>query len=162
MTSIVADASPLIVLFKSELEFILPNLFDRILVPGAVYDEILAGDEHDRARKHLSATDWITRVEAELLEPELQYALGRGESEVILLARKLGGTRVLLDDSAARKAAKAFGVPFVGTGGVLVMAYRKGLISSFDSALDAVTGSGLWISPEIQRLLRIEANRKPN
>ena len=50
MTSIVADASPLIILFKSELEFILPNLFDRILVPGAVYDEILAGDEYDRAR----------------------------------------------------------------------------------------------------------------
>ena len=61
---------------------------------------------------------------------------------------------MLLDDSAARKAARAFGVPFVGTGGVLVMAYRKGLISSFDSALDAVTGSGLWISPEIERLLR--------
>ncbi|HMS08294.1 MAG TPA: DUF3368 domain-containing protein [Pyrinomonadaceae bacterium] len=162
MTSIVADASPLIILFKSELEFILPILFDRILVPGAVFDEILAGSEGDRAKRLLPEISWITKVQALPLESELQFVLGRGECEVLSTAKELEGTRVLLDDAAARKAAKVFGIPFVGTGGVLVIAYRKGLIPSFDAALDAVTSSGLWISPEIERLLRIEANRKPN
>lgn len=162
MISIVADASPLIILFKSKLEFILPNLFDRILVPGAVFDEILAGSEGDRAKRLLPATNWITTVKAAPLLPDLQFVLGQGECEVLSIAKELEGTRVLLDDAAARKAAKVLGIPFVGTGGVLVFAYRKGLISSFDAALDAVISSGLWVSPEIERLLRIEANRKPN
>jgi len=37
---IVINASPLIVLFKSELEFVLPGLFKKIVVPEAVWQEV--------------------------------------------------------------------------------------------------------------------------
>ena len=49
--TIIADSSPLIVLLKSDLEDILPGLFDEILVPEAVWQEILAGGERDAAQR---------------------------------------------------------------------------------------------------------------
>ncbi len=54
---IVLNASPLIVLFKSELEFILPGLFKKIVVPEAVWKEISAYD--DKAFKGLLKAMWV-------------------------------------------------------------------------------------------------------
>ena len=47
----VINASPLITLCKSGQEDLLPRLFTEIVVPGAVWDEVLAGDEDEVARK---------------------------------------------------------------------------------------------------------------
>jgi len=43
MTSVVSDASPLIVLAKANLLHLLPELFSDVFVPRAVIDEITAG-----------------------------------------------------------------------------------------------------------------------
>ncbi len=40
---LIVDSSPLIVLLKSDLENILPELFEGIIVPETVWQEVLAG-----------------------------------------------------------------------------------------------------------------------
>lgn len=63
----------------------------------------------------------------------------------------------MIDDSAARDCAKVIGVPFIGTGGFLVLAKRRGLISSASAALRAVKDAGLWLSDGVVDLLKKQA-----
>ena len=51
MSDLVCNASPLIVLAKADLLWLLPKLFDRIFVPEAVVAEIEAGPTDDPMRK---------------------------------------------------------------------------------------------------------------
>ncbi len=56
---IILNSSPLIVLFKAELEFVLPGIFKRIIVPEAVWQEISVYE--DEAFKGLSKATWLRR-----------------------------------------------------------------------------------------------------
>ena len=58
---IIADSSPLIVLLKSDLEHILPELFEEVFVPEEVWQEVLAGQENDIAKQKLPATFWAKK-----------------------------------------------------------------------------------------------------
>lgn len=156
--TIVADSSPLIILLKSDLEDILPELFDEILVPEAVWQEILAGKVDDIARQKLPILDWAKRISATSLNSKIEnYNLGKGETEALGLALETTEAGVILDDFAARKCAKDLQIPFIGTGGLLVSAKQKNLISSVSEALDKVQKQGLWLSGFVIELLKEKA-----
>ena len=156
--TIVADSSPLIVLLKSDLEFILPALFDEIIVPEAVYQEILAGKPNDAAKQKLPQLSWTNRVtdkiSNKIIEP---MNLGKGEIAVLNLALTIPNSRVLLDDAVARRAAKELRISALGTGGLLIMAKRNELIASVAETLQKVQDVGLWLSDDIIELIKKKA-----
>jgi predicted nucleic acid-binding protein len=155
---IIINASPLIVLFKSGLEELLPKLCDDVIVPAAVWDEVLLGGADDPAALALPNTDWARRVEVTTFNVIVRdWNLGAGESDVLNLACTMTGYRAMIDDSAARDCAKVIEVPFIGTGGVLVLAKRRGLIDSASAALRAVMDVGLWLSDGVVELLKKQA-----
>lgn len=156
MTSrIIVDASPLIILIKSDLAYLLPNLFDKVVVPDAVWQEVLAGDGDDVARNELPSFAWAVRVPITAKNVSVErFDLGRGEIETITLALEFPNSKVLIDDAAARICAKSFNIPFVGTGGLLILAKRRGLITSFSEALSMVQSVGMWIGDDIVSLLK--------
>ena len=84
-------------------------------------------------------------------------SLGAGESSVISSALRIGEAKVVLDDAAARNQARALGLKVIGTGGLLVLGKRSGVIDSFDDAIEAVVRSGLWINSTTVELLRRKA-----
>ena len=152
---IVADSSPLIVLLKSDLEYILPGLFDEILVPEEVWREILAGNDDDIAKQKLPFLNWAKRISAKHLNEEIKnYNLGKGETEALSLALKISESGVILDDFAARKCAKDLKIPFIGTGRLLISAKRRNLIPSVSEALEEMRKQGLWISNNIVKMLK--------
>ncbi|HEV7798800.1 MAG TPA: hypothetical protein VGO73_11620 [Pyrinomonadaceae bacterium] len=55
---VVANASPLIILFKAGLADLLPRLFTEIVVPNGVCIEISAGGPSDLGG-HCVAGDWL-------------------------------------------------------------------------------------------------------
>jgi predicted nucleic acid-binding protein len=57
----VVNASPIISLCKSDQEDLLPKLFNEITVPGAVWDEIVAGGASDPAANKMVAAKWLKR-----------------------------------------------------------------------------------------------------
>jgi len=78
--------------------------------------------------------------------------IGRGEREVILLARELGGQlAVLLDDAAARRLARAEGLLVYGCAGILVLAKERGAISNVWRELEVLLEAGLYLDDRIQR-----------
>lgn len=156
--TIIADSSPLIVLLKSDLEDILPKLFEEILVPEAVWQEVLSGGETDAAKQKLPLLSWIKRIPTTISNEEIkQYNLGKGETEALSLALKTPDSGVILDDFAARKCAKDMKIPFIGTGGLLIAAKQKDLISSVSEALQKVQNEGLWLSDAVIEMLKQKA-----
>lgn len=159
--NVIVDASPLIVLIKSDLVHLLPLVFERVFITPAVFNEVLAGPETDIARVKLPTTSWLETISgAALVGPVAEHNLGLGESEVLSTALAIPGCRVLIDDAAARKCAAKLRIPMLGTGGFLALASRRGHLGSLETALNAVRSSGLWISDSL--VDAILANRRSN
>ena len=150
MHRIICDASPLIVLAKSDLLELLPGQFSEVIVPQAVVDEILAGPLDDPLRRLISEIEWLKHVQNDPpLSPLGSWQLGRGESEVIEYARLQRNCAVLMDDRAARRAAIAIGINVYGTLGIIAKAVYQGKIKSFYEAVEALKAVGLYLKGDV-------------
>ena len=158
---VVINASPLILLFKSHFEWWLPKLFTEIIVPEAVWNEVSRGDDIASHKLYDYELEWITRGLIQIPEEVLIWNLGDGESEV--LSWSLNNEkryRAVIDDRAVRNCAKTLGIPMLGTGGILVLAKKRGLVNSVSEALKRLENVGLYISDEIIELLKKQAGEK--
>lgn len=149
---IVVNASPLIVLFKAELEHIFPDLFDEIVVPEIVIKEINVGA--DIVSEKIKNIDWLKIVKVKLNEDVIGWNLGKGESAVLSYALTNKNVKAVVDDKAARKCAKTNSIKILGTGSLLVLAAKKGLINDFDETIFNIKKAGFWISEYIIKLLK--------
>lgn len=158
INTIVVDASPLIVLYKSGLIDILPRLFTDVLVPEAVWTEVTGGGSADAAANKLPVAEWARLTPVAVTDPTIVgWSLGAGESEVLSLAQVTPAAHAMLDDKAARACARTLKIPVLGTGAALVSAKRRGIIDSMSVALQQLADAGLWLSDDIMRLLREQA-----
>lgn len=144
---IVSNASPLIVLLKTKKLSILRDLFERVLIPTAVYEEITT-KEYEKSI--FNKLEWIETRNVRDLEMVtfLEKLVGKGEAEAIVLARELT-TTLLVDDAKARKYAELLGVEVVGTLGLLKMAKKRGLISSVKKIIDDMLTEGYYIEDRL-------------
>lgn len=156
ISQVVINASPLIVLFKSGQADLLPQLFEHIIVPHAVYDEVIAV-KTDAAAAQLPTVTWYNRT-AVPIDPAIPpWDLGAGESAVLSFALANPGYRAMVDDAAARRCARALGIATLGTGGAIVLAKRRGLITSVGDRLQRLKDAGLWLSEDVVNLLKEQA-----
>jgi predicted nucleic acid-binding protein len=95
---VVSNTSPLNYLVLIDLQQILPELFERILIPSAVRDELQsAGAPEAIARFMAAAPAWLETRQVSDVDPELQH-LDRGEREAVGLGMHLSADVVLLDE----------------------------------------------------------------
>ena len=59
---VVINASPLITLCRSQLHVLLPQLFDAVYVPDAVWQEVVNGGKDDAAARIVPTLDWLQRL----------------------------------------------------------------------------------------------------
>jgi len=112
--------------------------------------EINAGPPEDPAVLFLARPSWLSVVDlTPTLSPIAIWRLGQGESEVLEYAQRNPGTIAVLDDKAARRAARAIQVPLIGTLGMLLAAAQSGLLPSLKDAIDVVRRCGLYVDPTI-------------
>jgi len=154
---VVLNASPLILLCNSELAFILPQLFREIVVPEAVWQEIMVNSHGDKAAQLLPTMDWLTKVSVISLPEVMTWDLGAGETEVLSFAIKHRLYAPKLDDMLAKKCAKALNLQTIGTGTLLILAKEHGLIPSVEQSLRKLQDVGLWISEPVIQLLKNKA-----
>lgn len=99
----VVDSSSIILLAKIGRVDLLRELFDQVVIPPAVREELSAGGDRPGVTE-LRESPWISvrSVEQPGVPEELIGNLGRGEAEVLALAQQVEGPVVLvLDDAAA-------------------------------------------------------------
>jgi len=154
---IVLNASPLILLCNSGLVFILPELFTKIVVPDAVWQEIVGGPHVDRAAQMLPGLGWLKKESVNSVLDVIRWDLGMGETQVLSFAIKHSDYTPVLDDMLAKKCARSLGVQTMGTGTVLILAKERGLIESVEQSLRKLQNVGLWISEPIIQLLKHRA-----
>ncbi len=153
----VVNASPLITLCKSGLEDLLPKLFREIVVPGAVWSEVLAGGAADLAAMKLETLQWLHRDDSTPIAPIIQaWDLGAGESAVLSYALAQPQHVAIIDDAAARRCARSLNLPVAGTIGLIVLAKRRRLIPQVTAAFQTLRDAGLWISEELIQKIKTQ------
>ena len=154
---VVVNASPLISLFRSGQADLLPRIFRRIVVPEAVWQEVVLEDKDDAVARELSAQPWPVR-ESVTPSPRVNaWNLGAGETAVLSHALAHRPQRAMIDDAAARRCAITLDIPILGTGGMFVLAKRRGLIPSVGASLEKLRAGGLWLSDELVTALKAQA-----
>jgi len=113
--AVVVNASPLIALFRSGQADLLPRLFQRVVVPDAVWDEVIAGGHRDVAAQNLAVQTWALRDVVPVSQPVSAWNLGAGETSVLSYALAHPPLRAMIDDADARRCARTLH-PVLGHG----------------------------------------------
>jgi predicted nucleic acid-binding protein len=161
----VTDSGPMIALAKLNRLRLLPAMYDTVVIPHAVYDEVVTiglrrgYPDAAIADAFLRRMNWHPITVVDML-PELtsDVRLGRGEREALTLAKTYNAL-VLMDEDYARTIADQLGLAHIGTLGILTEAFRRGLLSA--DALDELLASiesrdDIWIHPELCGRVRRE------
>ena len=157
---VIADSTPLNYLILIHQVDLLPQLFDRILIPPAVFEEPQHQETPDVVRRWIAGPPSWLHVQAlsSVLDPALGF-LDPGEREAIALAEELQADQLLLDDADARREAARRNLPFIGTLGVLREAARRELLDLQIVLVQLQETSFFVDSALIESLLDVEARR---
>ena len=155
--AVVINASPLITLFRSGQATLLPQLFKRIVVPQSVWQEVVQDDWDDPPARELRQQSWPVLESVDISPRVAAWSLGAGESAVLSYALAHPPLRAVIDDMDARRCAQTLGIPIFGTGGLLVLAKRRGLLRSVGEAVTKLRSAGLWLSDELVQILLAQA-----
>ncbi|MGH9856118.1 MAG: DUF3368 domain-containing protein, partial [Blastocatellia bacterium] len=77
------------------------------------------------------------------------WDLGAGESEVLTFALSNPEYLAVIDDTAARRCAKALNISVVGTVGIFVIAKRRNLITKAMPHIETLRDAGLWLADKL-------------
>lgn len=158
---IVSNASPLISLAKINRLELLRKLFTEIIIPPAVYEEVVVQGKNKPGSETINKVNWILthRIES-LSEVEAlrkTYHLGQGEAEVIILAEQLLADWLILDELPARKAALQRKQKVIGTIGIILLAKDQGFIKQVKTILDELINLGFHLSDSTYAEVLIKA-----
>ncbi len=162
---VVINAGPLMVLAKLNALHLLRKLYEQVLIPRSVYDEVVLeglrqGYQDARTLQlFLAQVKWspVDASRAPIPDDLLQAPLDRGERDTLALAVEREAGLVLIDEAVGRKIARTRGLPVRGSLGILIEAYRQGFIEVDQLRLyfDEMTHrQDIWVSPTlVARLL---------
>lgn len=147
MTLVVSDNSPLSLLVHVGCQDILPRLFQHVVVPTVVAQELAHPAAPVSIREFIhNPPDWFT-----IQEPHQLLALAEldaGESAAISLALELKAP-LLIDERAGRRIAKQYGLDIIGAVGILERAADMGLITDLSDIHDKILKLKFHIDPAI-------------
>jgi predicted nucleic acid-binding protein len=156
---VVSNATPLIYLAAIGRFELLQNLFERITIPEAVYEEVVTNGAGGWGATETAKAEWIERrrVSTTSTLGSLPTNLNGGELEVISLAVELPANLVIMDEFAGRAELARRKMPVVGTVGVLIQAKRRNLIPALAVEMDRLKACGFRLSERIYRACLAEA-----
>jgi len=164
-TAVAIDSGPLMVLAKLNLLHLLKELYGEVHIAKSVYDEVVVEglhqgyDDAQTLKLFLEQTGWnpenndLTSLPFELQEANIDL----GERETLAVAIALDNCMVLMDEAVGREVARNLDLTVRGTLGLMLDAYRKGLISADHLRfcfMEASRRDDIWISKTlIERLM---------
>lgn len=162
--TVVSNTSPLIALAEIGQLALLQQLYGKVTVPGAVFDEIVIAGAGAPGATDVESAIWINtiRLEDTPLLRALRMELDAGEAEAIACAVQARADWLLIDERRGRSAAERLGLRVIGTLGVLIAAKRAGYLAEVKTPLNALRNqAGLWMSDELMRRALAAAEEAP-
>lgn len=131
---VVSDATPLITLMKAQQLDVLNRLFGDVIIPDAVYHELTSNElfSEEAVLIQTSAFIRVVHVSNANAVSILRRATGLdlGESEAIVYADEQQADLLLMDEFQGRRVAADMGLKIMGSIGVLVNAFRDGVLTA--------------------------------
>jgi uncharacterized protein len=124
---IVSDAGPIIIFARIGRLSLLRDITSSLLIPYAVYDEIVVKKGGMPGAAEVAQAAWIQRAapaNRSMLD-SLPSFLHEGEREAITLARERAA-QLLVDEIRARRVANELGIEVIGTLRILADAKQSG------------------------------------
>lgn len=158
----VCNATPLIALARIGRLDLLRLAFQRLVIPEAVYEEVVVQGSGRPGVEEVKSADWIQvrSVQDRQRVEEVGRFLGRGETEAIILAQEISAMWVLLDDRRARLLAQQDGLNVVGTLGVLKYLKTHGDLDLLRPLFDELRGAGFSMGAEYDEILQQVGERE--
>lgn len=135
MRLIIADTSPINYLLLIGHIELLPALFNRVILPAVVKDEL----GHPKAPSVVQSwianpPEWVDvrQSPASHAHDSVLAGLDAGEEDAIALALELNAELLLMDDEEGATAARAKGLEVTGTLGILRRAAQRQLLNLAD------------------------------
>jgi uncharacterized protein len=138
---VVSDTSPITNLSAIGQLGLLRQLYGTIIIPLAVYNEMVAVGKVVPGAVEVQTFDWIqvqAVVDAQSVT-DVQAAqddIDRGEAEAIMLALELKADLILMDERRGRALATDYGLNLTGLLGVFLQAKHNGLIPAVKPLID--------------------------
>lgn len=135
---VVSDTSPIINLAIIGQLDLLPKLFQKVILPQAVFDEIVTEGTGLPGSSEISQANWVEvkACQNHSLVQTLLEELDLGESEAIVLALEIHTNIILMDEDLGRKIALRYHLQPLGVLGILLKAKRVGLIVAIKPLMD--------------------------
>ena len=153
---IISDTSVITNLIQLEEIEILKKLFEEIIIPPAVNEEIY---QIPSQKPIIESTPWIKTipVKDKDLFNKLLDQLDKGEAEAIALSVELKADLLLIDEKKGRKIATEYGIKITGLIGILIEAKHAKIINKVKPLLDKLIYEiGFRINPKLyNRVLSI-------
>ncbi|MEQ8169676.1 MAG: DUF3368 domain-containing protein [Candidatus Eremiobacterota bacterium] len=161
MKIIVSNSGPIISFCRANKLNILNLILSEIVIPVAVYIEIVThGKDRPGSNEIINAT-WIQTREIKNIEVKhsLPDTLGSGEKEAIILAEELDRF-VLLDDRRARNEAKSRKLKVIGSMDILLQAKYSGVINNTEPVMYDFIKTGFRLSRELYEEILLKSGEK--
>ncbi len=157
---IISNSTPLIHLARIEKLELLSKLFEMVIIPKTVFDEVvIEGEEKGYldAKIIRKATEaWVeirelNKEETKELENILKIGpIGKAEGEAITLANSMK-LPLLIDDSIGQKIARSLSIETYWTTSIILKAYEKRIVTKQEARkiIEDLINSGLRVKPEV-------------
>ena len=140
MRIVVTDTSPLNYLVQMACVNVLEVMFDSVIVPEAVMQELRHPNAPESVKLWAAEVPQWVHVKRCQQQPQVT-GLDPGETEAIGLALELGIEAVLMDERKGRRAAAQLGLNTIGTLTLLELGAELGLLD-YDLAIVRLRESG--------------------
>jgi predicted nucleic acid-binding protein len=144
---VVSNTSPISNLAAIGHLELLQQLYGNIIIPPAVYQELINSGDAEPATLAVQTLDWIQTqpVSDRVLLKTLQTNLDPGEAEAITLAVEINAERLIIDERRGRNEAIQLGLQVTGILGIALAAKQEGLIPLVQPILDDLRANTFWI-----------------
>lgn len=135
---VISDTSPITNLAAIAQLDLLRQLYDSIVIPRAVYNEMAGVNREVPGAAEVQSLDWIQTQTLNNPERvrEIRQGIDQGEAEAIVLALELEADLLLMDERRGRAVAARYGLSVTGLLGVLLQAKQNHLIAAVKPLLD--------------------------
>jgi len=161
---VVSDSTPLIIFAKVNHFSLLRLLFEEIIIPQSVYNEVAVIGSGKAGACEVARSDWV-RVERVQDQRAVNWLrrehgrLSRADAEAIILSQERQADFLLVDDRDLRKIAQTMltKTAILYTGSVLIYAKREGFIDKVRDLLDEMREEGIWMDDEVYEQILAQA-----
>lgn len=161
---VICNTSPIIGLMSIGRISLLWQLFDEVILPKAVVEELCTNSSRhqkeiaDIQQYIVEGKITVYQVQNENIVRKLYGRLHYGELEVIIGAKECNVPLAVIDERTARKMAANFLVDTIGILGILSLAKKQGILKNIKSDIDMLRSSGYRISESLYRQILLQNN----